>query len=311
MTKERNSDKFKLQHLPSLVVDTFKAWNADDPFRLSAVVAYYAILSLPGLLVIIINLVGAIWGVEIVQGELTGEISRALGRDAAESIQIMMMETQNGNRSMMASILGFGTLIFGATGVFYHLQLSLNQIWQIKPDPDSNIVKMLIDRARSFAFILVIGFLLLVSFLVTAAISALNDYIRSVLPDVILYLAFVLDFLISLGIVTVLFALIFRFLPDTKIRWKTVWIGALITAILFVFGKFLLGLYFGEADPGSTYGAAGTVVLILLWVSYSCLILFFGAEFTWVYANRYGFGIKANPSNINKKITKKTLTSES
>ncbi|MCK0145673.1 YihY/virulence factor BrkB family protein [Arenibacter sp. F26102] len=311
MTLERNSDKFKLQHLPSLVVDTFKAWNADDPFRLSAVVAYYAILSLPGLLVIIINLVGSIWGVEIVQGELTNEISRALGRDAVESIQTMMIETQNGNRSTMASILGFGTLIFGATGVFYHLQLSLNQIWQIKPDPDSSIVKMLIDRARSFAFILAIGFLLLVSFLVTAAISALNDYIRSVLPDVILYLAFILDFLISVGIVTVLFALIFRFLPDTKIRWKTVWIGALITAVLFVFGKFLLGLYFGEADPGSTYGAAGTVVLILLWVSYSCLILFFGAEFTWVYANRYGLGIKANPSNIYKKITKKAPTKES
>ena len=300
MIKKTNSDKFKLHHLPSLVVDTFKAWNADDPFRLSAVVAYYAILSLPGLLVIIINLVGSIWGIEIVQGELTNEISKALGRDAAESIQTMMMETQNGNRSTIASILGFATMIFGATGVFYHLQLSLNQIWQIKPDPNSNFMKMLIDRARSFAFILAIGFLLLVSFLVTAAISALNGYIRSVLPDFILYIAFILDFLVSIGIVTVLFALIFRFLPDTKIRWKTVWIGALITAVLFVFGKFLLGLYFGEADPGSTYGAAGTIVLILLWVSYSCLILFFGAEFTCVYANRYGLGIKANSKKLNK-----------
>ncbi|MCM4171719.1 YihY/virulence factor BrkB family protein [Arenibacter sp. TNZ] len=308
MTKEKNSDKFKLQHLPTLVVDTFKAWNADDPFRLSAVVAYYAILSLPGLLVIIINLVGSIWGIDIVQGELTAEISKALGQDAAESIQTMMIETQSGNRSRVASILGFGTLIFGATGVFYHLQLSLNQIWQIKPDPNSNLVKMLIDRARSFAFILVIGFLLLISFLVTAGISALNDYIRSVLPDFILYLAYILDFTVSIGIVTLLFALIFRYLPDTKIRWKTVWIGALITAILFVLGKFLLGLYFGEADPGSTYGAAGTVVLILLWVSYSCLILFFGAEFTWVYANRYGLGIKAKPTNIKKKIIKQEQT---
>jgi len=143
---------------------------------------------------------------------------------------------------------------------------------------------------------------------VTAGISALNDYIRSVLPDFILYLAYILDFTVSIGIVTLLFALIFRYLPDTKIRWKTVWIGALITAILFVLGKFLLGLYFGEADPGSTYGAAGTVVLILLWVSYSCLILFFGAEFTWVYANRYGLGIKAKPTNIKKKIIKQEQT---
>jgi len=307
MKKANKSEKFKLHHLPSLVVDTFKAWNSDDPFRLSAVVAYYAILSLPGLLVIIINLVGSIWGIEIVQGELTDEISQALGRDAAESIQTMMVETQTGNKSKISSILGIGVLIFGATGVFYHLQLSLNQIWQIKPNPNSSILKMLIDRARSFTFILAIGFLLLVSFLVTASISALNDYIRSVLPDVILYLAFVLDFLLSIGIITVLFALIFRYLPDTKIKWKTVWIGALITAILFVLGKFLLGVYFGEADPGSTYGAAGTIVLILLWVSYSCLILFFGAEFTWVYANRYGMGIKGNSSNNYKTLIEKKL----
>lgn len=280
-----------------MIVDTFKAWNADDPFRLSAVVAYYAILSLPGLLVIIINLVGSIWGTEIVQGKLTHEISEALGRDAAESIQAMMLETQTGNSSEIANVLGVGILIFGATGVFYHLQLSLNQIWRIKPDPNSNIIKMLVDRARSFAFILAIGFLLLISFLITTAISALNGYIRSVLPDIVLYFAYILDFLLSTGIVTILFALIFRYLPDTKIRWKTVWIGALITAVLFVLGKFLLGLYFGEADPGSTYGAAGTIVLILLWVSYSCLILFFGAEFTKVYANRYGMGIEGNFSN--------------
>jgi membrane protein len=297
MAKKNNIDKFKLRHLPALIVDTFKAWNADDPFRLSAVVAYYAILSLPGLLVIIINLVGSIWGTEIVQGKLTHEISEALGRDAAESIQAMMLETQTGNSSEIANVLGVGILIFGATGVFYHLQLSLNQIWRIKPDPNSNIIKMLVDRARSFAFILAIGFLLLISFLITTAISALNGYIRSVLPDIVLYFAYILDFLLSTGIVTILFALIFRYLPDTKIRWKTVWIGALITAVLFVLGKFLLGLYFGEADPGSTYGAAGTIVLILLWVSYSCLILFFGAEFTKVYANRYGMGIEGNFSN--------------
>ncbi|MBU2948869.1 YihY/virulence factor BrkB family protein [Zobellia uliginosa] len=296
MTVTETDKKFKLKHLPKLIVDTYKAWDADDPFRLSAIVAYYAVLSLPGLLVIIINLVGSVWGTEIVQGELTQEISSALGRDAAEAIQSMMIETQNEDRSAVASILGIGTLIFGATGVFYHLQLSLNQIWKVKPNPDSTFIKMLIDRARSFAFIVAIGFLLLVSFLVTAAISALNAYIKSMLPEVIIYIAYLLDFIVSVGIITVLFALIFRYLPDTKIRWKTVWIGALITAVLFVLGKSLLGYYFGEADPGSTYGAAGTIVLILLWVSYSCLILFFGAEFTWVYAQRYGNGVALESS---------------
>ena len=157
-------EKFKVKHLPTLLTDTYKAWDADQPFRLSAVIAYYAVLSLPGLLVIIINLVGAVWGVDIVQGQLTDEISRALGSDAAESIKTMIIETQSNGKSTMATIIGIGILIFGATGVFYHLQLSLNEIWQIKPDNDTGFFKMLLDRARSFAFILVIGFLLLISF---------------------------------------------------------------------------------------------------------------------------------------------------
>ena len=294
-------EKFKVKHLPTLLIDTYKAWDADQPFRLSAVIAYYAVLSLPGLLVIIINLVGAVWGVDIVQGQLTDEISRALGSDAAESIKTMIIETQSNGKSTVATIIGIGILIFGATGVFYHLQLSLNEIWQIKPDNDTGFFKMLLDRARSFAFILVIGFLLLISFMVTTAISALNNYIKSILPDVIVYIAFILDIIVSISIITVLFALLFKYLPDAKIKWKTVWIGSLITAILFVLGKFLMGLYFGEANPGSTYGAAGTIVLILLWVSYSCLILFFGAEFTWVYAKRYGLGIQASAkSHLNE-----------
>lgn len=303
MAKEKQQEYFKIKHLPALVMDTYKAWNADDPFRLSAVVAYYAVLSLPGLLVIIINLVGMVWGVEIVQGQLTNEISQALGRDAAEALKTMMMETQNEEKSKLATILGLGTLVFGATGVFYHLQLSLNQIWKIVPDNNGSIVKMLLDRTRSFAFIIAIGFLLLVSFFVTAAISSLNIYIRRIFPDIIVYIAFVLDVLVSIGIITVLFALMFRYLPDVKIKWKTVWLGAFITAILFVFGKFLLGLYFGETNPGSTYGAAGTIVLVLLWVSYSCLILFFGAEFTYVYTKRYGVGVLGESKNRDK-ITK-------
>ncbi|HLV69729.1 MAG TPA: YihY/virulence factor BrkB family protein [Xanthomarina sp.] len=297
---EANTKTFKIQDLPSLIVDTYKAWDASNPFRLSAVVAYYAVLSLPGLLVIIINLVGSVWGVEIVQGKLTDEISSALGHDAAESIQTMMIETQNENKSTMATILGIATLIFGATGVFYHLQLSLNQIWQVSSENSMTFLKMLWSRARSFAFILAMGFLLLISFLITAAISVLTDYIQSLFPDLIVYIAFVMDFIVSVGIITVLFAMIFKFLPDAKIRWKTVWIGAVITSVLFVLGKFLLGLYFGEANPGSTYGAAGTIVLILLWVSYSCLILFFGAQFTWVYAEHYGLGIQ--PSSKKEKL---------
>lgn len=275
-------EKFKWSHIPSLLAKTFKEWMADDPFRLSAIVAYYAVLSLPALLVIILNIVGSICGAEVVQGQLTDEFTTALGSDAAASLESMIAESQSHDKNLFSTLIGIGILLFGATGVFYQLKVSLNQIWSIKPDPKAVIKKIIIDRARSFAFILVIGFLLLVSFILTAAITALNNFITSHLPNLFLYLAYTIDVVLSIGIITVLFALMFKYLPDAKIKWKTVWIGAFLTAFLFVLGKLLLSLYFAQMEPGSTYGAAGTIVLILLWVSYSCLILFFGAEFTYV-----------------------------
>lgn len=284
--------KFTFRQLPSLLKETAKAWNDNNPWRLSAVVAYYAILSLPGLLVIIINVVGAIWGNDIVTGRLTGEISSVLGDSAADAIRQIIEGTQGGNKSVISTIIGIATLIFGATGVFFHLQISLNQIWHIKPNPNSNFKKFLKDRLLSFAFVLIIGFLLLISFIITAAISVLSGFIESILPEMIVYFAFAINFILGFGIVTLLFALMYKYLPDAKITWKTVWVGALITAFLFTLGKFLLSIYFGKANPGSTYGAAGSIILILLWVSYSCLTLFFGAEFTYVYANRFGLGVR-------------------
>ena len=295
------SSKFKIADLPSLLVKTYKAWDAENPFRLSAVVAYYAILSMPGLLVIIVNVIGSIWGQDIVQGELTNEISSALGKDAANAIESMISETQEGDKNLISTIIGIGTLLFGASGVFYHLQISLNQIWKIDSAPQQKFWRMLLNRARSFTFILVIGFLLLISFIITAGLSALANFLNRNFPDFIVYLAYILDIILSLGIITVLFALMFKYLPNAKIKWKSVWVGAIITAVLFVLGKFLLGLYFGRADFDSTYGTAGTIVLILLWVSYSRLILFFGAEFTWVYSEKYGFGIKPTPHSSKIK----------
>ncbi|MCL5127980.1 YihY/virulence factor BrkB family protein [Algibacter sp. L4_22] len=301
MEQLQTTHQFSIKELPSLIKETYTSWMADDPFRLSAIVAYYTVLALPALLVIIINVIGAIWGVEIVQGQLTDEISAALGKDAASAIENIISETQNSESNFLSTVIGIGTLLFGATGVFYQLKISLNEIWKIKTNPNAKIWKIITDRALSFAFILVIGFLLLVSFIVTAAISALNSYIRDALPDVLLYIAYILDFVLSVGIISVLFALMFKYLPDAKIKWRTVWIGAILTAILFVVGKLLLGIYFGQADPGSTYGAAGSIVLILLWVSYSSLILFFGAEFTYVYAKRYGKGIEPKTIGIIKE----------
>ncbi|MFS4418237.1 YihY/virulence factor BrkB family protein [Maribacter sp. 2307ULW6-5] len=289
---------FSLKKLPGLLKDTYTSWMAHEPFRASAVVAYYAVLSLPALLVIIINLVGAVWGQDIVQGKLTQEISTALGQDAAASIQGMIAETQGSGKNTLSTIIGLGVLLFAATGVFYHLKISLNTVWRIAPDPKAPIKKIVVDRVLSFAFILAIGFLLLISFMVTAAISILSDFIRDALPNILLYLAYGLDFLLSIGIISVLFGLMFKYLPDAKIKWRSVRIGAVLTAVLFVVGKSALGFYFGQAEPGSTYGAAGTIVLVLLWVSYSCLILFFGAEFTYSYAETFGHGVEPNKKAV-------------
>jgi len=292
------SARFSVRDLPSMLVDTYTSWMAHEPFRSSAVVAYYAVLSLPALLVIIINVVGAVWGREIVEGKLTDEISMALGKDAASSIKGMIAETQGGDTNTLTTIIGLGVLLFAATGVFYHLKISLNTIWRIQPNPDVKLKKIVIDRILSFAFILAVGFLLLISFIVTAAISVLSDFIRNALPNVLLYVAYALDFLLSVAIISALFGLMFKYLPDAKIKWKSIKIGALLTAVLFVLGKSALGFYFGQAEPGSTYGAAGTIVLILLWVSYSCLILFFGAEFTYNYAERFGRGVQPNAKGV-------------
>jgi membrane protein len=295
--------RFKISDLPAILVVTFKRWNSEDPFRMSAVVAYYAVLSLPALLIILINTVGAIWGVDIVTGKLTGQISAALGADTAEYLRQIIINTQYSGKSTISTILGIATLLFGATGVFYHLKISINTIWELKLTDELTWPMLIKDRLISFSFVLVLGFLLLISFVVTTALSLLSDLILQSFPNIILVVAYLIDFSISFGAVTVLFAVIFKYLPDANIRWKSVWLGALLTALLFVIGKFLMGIYFGATDPGSTYGAAGSIVLVLIWVSYSCLIFFFGAEFTKVISIRYGYGIspKSNYSRVKQK----------
>lgn len=310
---ELTPSKFKISDVPGLLKLTFRRWKEEDPFRMSAIVAYYAVLSLPALLIILINTVGAIWGVDIVTGKLTGQISAALGADTAEYIRQIILNTQYSGKSTISTILGIATLLFGATGVFYHLKISINSIWELKLTDELTWPRLIRDRLISFSFVLVLGFLLLISFVVTTALSILSDLILSSFPGIILFLAYLIDFCISFGAVTVLFAVIFKYLPDANIRWKSVWLGALLTSLLFVIGKFLMGIYFGATDPGSTYGAAGSIVLFLIWVSYSCLIFFFGAEFTKVISIKYGYGIspKSNYSRVKQKevIVDKATTS--
>lgn len=283
---------FQWNHLFSLLKESYTEWNDVDPFRMSAAMSYYTIFSLPGLLLIVVSVAGFIFGEEAVQGEISNQISNMIGVDAAKSVEDMIANVHQNESSVWATIIGAATLIFGATGVFYQLQQSLNIIWEVQVKKEEGIKKILIDRITSFGVILAIGFLMLISLVLTAGLSALSDFIRENLPSYLIYVFYIAEFLVSYGIITLLFATIYKVLPDVDIEWKTVWVGAAVTAALFVIGKFALGIYFGKSDPASAYGAAGSLILILLWVSYSCLILFFGAEFTQVYARRYGHSIE-------------------
>jgi membrane protein len=285
---EEKSSRFNIKHLPSLVKQTAIAWNKDDPWRLSAVIAYYAILSLPGLLVVIITMLSYIYGPGMIEGQIYSEIKATMGESAADSIRSIMENARGGQTSWIATMLFIGAMVFGATGVFYHLQLSINKIWGVKSDPKNGLLRYVIDRSRSFGFVMVIGFLLLVSFVISALLRALQVYIIQWIPQVAYYILWAAELTISLGVIALLFALIFKYLPDVHIGWRSVWIGSIITSVLFTVGKEILSFYFGEASPGTVYGAAGSLIIILLWVSYSSLIIFFGAEFTWIYTTRYG-----------------------
>jgi membrane protein len=267
---------------------TAKDWIGADPFRQSAVVAYYAIFSIPALLVIIIALAGLAFGREAVQGQISDQISLAMGQETAKQIEDIIAKSSEQKTSIVATIISIITLILGSTGVFTQLQTSLNQIWEVKVSAKKKWLKSLKDRLFSFGIVLSIGFLMLVSLLLTTGLEAFSGWIKGHLPDFMLHVFKLLNFIISFGVISTLFALIYKILPDAKVRWKDVWIGAMATTLLFILGKFLLGIYFAKASPGSAYGAAGSIILIMLWVSYSCMILFFGAEFTKQYSVFHG-----------------------
>lgn len=266
------------------------AFGDIEPFNKSIIISYYTIFSLPGLLVIIINIAGYFFGKEAVTGEITTQMQSIIGGNTANDIQRIIANASKTEGSTLASVLGIATLAFGATGVFYNLQQIFNKIWEVKPKPKGGkILELVRDRVFSFGLILVIGFLLLVSLVLSAALSALSGWVTAHISESFKILFRVLDIVLSLGVITVLFAALFKFMPDAKVRWKTVWTGAVITSLLFVVAKFALGLYFGTSNPASTYGAAGTIILIMLWVSYAGMILLFGAVFTKVYAVRKGY----------------------
>jgi membrane protein len=280
-----------IQHSKDLWQITKKttvAWLKADPFRQSAIIAYYAIFSIPALLVIIITCAGFAFGKEAVQGEISNQIGSVIGHDNAKQVEEMIAKAGMQKSSVWATIISIVTLILGSTGVFSQLQVSINQIWEVKVTAKKKWLKTIKDRLFSFGLVLSICFLLLVSLLLTAFLEAFSGWIKAHLPDFMLVVFQLLNFVISFGAITTLFAMMFKILPDAHIQWKDVIIGSIATGLLFILGKFLLGIYFGKVHPASTYGAAGSVILLMLWVSYSCMILFFGAEFTKQFAVHFG-----------------------
>lgn len=279
--------ELQIRDLGKLFKSTFKSWNAKDPFRQSAVIAYYAIFSIPGLLVLIIAITGYFFGKDAVNENIINQISSTMGANTAASIKEMLAKASTSESSVVGSIISISVLLVGATGVFVELQKSLNDIWHVKPVKQNGIWLLVKARLFSFGLIVAIAFLLLVSLVVSTGLTALSDIIKTYTSDFTVVIFNVLNFIFSLTVISLLFALMYKILPDAKIRWKHVWVGSLITGLLFTIGKTALAFYFGTADPASVYGAAGSVILMLLWVSYSSMIVFFGAEFTAAYARRY------------------------
>ena len=271
-----------------LLKDTFAEWSDDNASRLAAALAYYTVFAIAPLLVIAIAIAGLLLGQEAATNQVSRSLSSVFGQTAGDAVNGLVESARNRvGAGIVATIIGVITLLFGASGVFGELQNALNTIWEVAPKPNQGFMQTIRKRFFSFSMVVGVGFLLLVSLVVSAAISAFGEVLGGDQFAVSL-IGQVTDFVVSFGVTTLLFALIFKVLPDVTVQWRDVWIGAVVTALLFTVGKSLLGWYLGRASTTSAYGAAGSFVALLLWVYYSAQILFFGAEFTQVYARAHG-----------------------
>ena len=264
-----------------------RAWWDDDAPRLGASLAYYTLFAIAPILLVATAIAGMVFGAEAVRGEIVGQLDQLIGRDGARAVQGLLEGASQRQAGILATVVGSVTFVIAATSAFLELQAALNTIWRVKPKSGANVRLLLVDRLRSFGLVVAIGFLLMVSLAVTAALAALSGWLFRLSPDVPLVWRGV-NMLVSVAVATALFAMLYRFLPDVRLRWHDVTTGAFVTAVLFTIGQQLIGLYLGQSGVASTYGAAGSVMILLLWVYYSCQILLLGAEFTRVYAQRIG-----------------------
>lgn len=292
--------------------ETFREWNRSTANTDAMSIAYCAIFSLPGLLIIIIWIAGNFFGEEAIRGEISRQISSVMGTDAAKSIEEMIAGALIDKENFFMKTVGVLSLVFGATTLFFQLQRSLNNLWDVEAAPEKAFAKFLLDRANSLLLILIIGATVMASMLLTTVISYLNNFIVQQFGIEIYSLLQISNIILGFLVVMLVFAMMFKVLPDVEINWKSVWAGALLTAILFTIGRWLLGLYFGNFKPTSAFGAAGTVILIMLWINYSCMLVFFGAEFTKVYSEKKGFAIRpAKHSKWKAAVELKQLQQQS
>ena len=280
--------RLTLRTLGSLFKRALAGWWNDEVPRLGASLAYYTLFSLAPILVIAIAIGGLVFGEEAVRGEIVGQIQGLLGRRGAEAVQSMLEGAARPSSSVAATVVGVITFFITATGAFLELQTALNTIWRVKPVATGSFFRTLVmQRLISFALVVALGFLLVTSLLVSAALAAVHKYMGNAFPGVVV-LWEALNVVVSLGVITLLFAMVYKVLPDVKLTWGDVWIGGLVTAGLFTIGKLLIGLYLGTTSIASAYGAAGSVIVILVWVYYSAQVVLLGAEFTREYVEMFG-----------------------
>ena len=281
-----------LKRIWNLIVLSAQKYKKDDPIRLAGTTAYFTVFALAPIIIIIISVIGLLLGQETIEEKAFAELNSLLGDQGAEMIRGFVENYKDTERDILGTIIGFGIFIFSATSFFTVLQKSLNFVWRIRAKPSRGILKTLKDRALSFGMVLSLGLLLLISLVIDATIAVLKDFLTERLPGLTVFLIRAGNFVISFGIIMVIFAMIYKFLPDARIKWRVTWMGAFITTILFVAGRTLIGLFLGNANVGIMYGAAGSLFVILLWVFYSSIIFFFGAEITQQYAEFYRHGIQ-------------------
>ena len=274
----------------------------DDSMSFASSIAFYTIFSLPAILIIALSIGGAFYERTIVEEEILSQVSRLIGSDAANEVQKILHQASFDASTAVARAIGIGALVFSATTVFISLQTSLNKIWGIKPKPKRGLLKFLFNRLLSLAMVASIGFLLLVSLVIDAAIVLFQHALQRFLAGTTLELLGIFNIMVSMALVMLIFALLFKVLPDAKIEWRDVWVGAAITTVLFTLGKFVIGLYLGNSSFNSAYGAAGSLVVLLVWIYYSTVIFLFGAELTSVYAEETGSQIRPYDTAVKVQI---------